>query len=324
MTTLSSKRAALAAQLAALDAEEAKAAEAMERARLRPTIDEGEASDIATVLLDRRERGLRIVQLDALPSSLRSIEDVYAVHAAMCSISSTLGDHIGFKVGAAGAAAMKSMGLVEPFRAPLFATSIVKSASGDRDTCYPPSSILACEAEVAFVLGRDLPARPGSGGGGGAGHLPYCETDVWDAVSHVCPAIEVCGSRYGGAAAAGANPLHKIADGGLNVACVLGAAVDKNTPGLSVAYFKTLAVEMSGSGGGTATGTGANVLGSPLSSLAWLANSLATSAPDVRACHCNHTHDSGTMYGMYGSMWVVKGRGKGGYITKGHCYSFIA
>ena len=176
MTTLSSKRAALAAQLAALDAEEAKAAEAMECARLRPTIDEGEASDIATVLLDRRERGLRIVQLDALPSSLRSIEDVYAVHAAMCSISSTLGDHIGFKVGAAGAAAMKSMGLVEPFRAPLFATSIVKSASEDRDTCFPPSSIIACEAEVAFVLDRDLPARPGSGGGGGegGGHLPYC------------------------------------------------------------------------------------------------------------------------------------------------------
>ena len=303
--TLSSKRAALAAQLAALDAEEAKAAEAMECARLRPTIDEGEASDIATVLLDRRERGLRIVQLDALPSSLRSIEDVYAVHAAMCSISSTLGDHIGFKVGAAGAAAMKSMGLVEPFRAPLFATSIVKSASEDRDTCFPPSSILACEAEVAFVLDRDLPARPGSGGGGGegGGHLPYCETDVWDAVSHVCPAIEVCGSRYGGAAAAGANPLHKVADDGLNVACVLGAAVGKNTPGLSVDYFKTIAVEMSSSGGGTATGTGANVLGSPLSSLAWLANSLATSAPDVRAL---------SLYPNYGSILGRQGRRQGG------------
>ena len=38
----------------------------------------------------------------------------------------------------------------------------------------------------------------------------------------VCPAIEVQGSRYAGAAFEAATPLQKIADGGQNVRCIVG------------------------------------------------------------------------------------------------------
>ena len=92
--------------------------------------------------------------------------------------------------------------------APLFASGLFSSGA------VVPAKDLAIntvEAEIAFVLGEDLPPLP-------RGTSPRTERDVAAAISHVLPALELCGSRL----PSDAKPLAKLADFLLNCGVVLG------------------------------------------------------------------------------------------------------
>ena len=270
-------------------------------------IGPAQAEDAASLLLSSRETGSLVSDPGRLPA-LSSIDDVYQVHDAMLSIKSTLGDVVGWKCGACGPAPQKAMGLTESFRAPLFAKSIAKSP-GRVDK--KATGAIMCEAEMAFIMAKPLGPKTDDP----LSTEPYTAEEVWDAVGYICPAIEVCGTRWTGEALGAANTWHKLADDGLNVMCVLGPAVETQhlAPGgrlpKQAADLPKVGVRMLLNGKEVATGSGANVLGSPLDSLTWLANNMAANRPDHQS-----GRGSGTRPGVSSMSGQWGGKGTAGLL----------
>jgi 2-keto-4-pentenoate hydratase len=100
----------------------------------------------------------------------------------------------------------------------------------------------------------------------------YTEEEVWDAVSVVATAIEVVGSRWSGAAFENSNALQKLSDCGLNVCCITGAGFKKEEVPRDLDKIQ---VSIAVNGEVQAEGSGANVLGHPLTSLTWLVRRFA-------------------------------------------------
>jgi 2-keto-4-pentenoate hydratase len=198
-----------------------------------------------------------------------SMTAVHAIHAEMIADPKSLGSHVGWKVGTTNETAWSSFKQVEPMRAPIFSSSIVKSPG---TFSKKVDNLTMLEAEFAFKLKADLAATWAN---------PVSAADAWDAVEEVYLAIEVCGSRFLPDAFAEASPFQKIADGGMNVALILG-------PTFSAAAMrsKDLAgtkAELIVNGVSQGSGTGADVLGDPINSIAYLANALGRSGKGLKA-----------------------------------------
>ena len=127
----------------------------------------------AANLIEARRSGKRIAALDAAqaPSSASA---AYAVQEAMLR---RLGGTIaGWKAGAASPEA-------EPQAGPLLVDRVKPSPA--RFTLLP-NALRTVEAELAFSLARDLPARA----------APYGEDEVWDAIEAMHVAIEILESSF--------------------------------------------------------------------------------------------------------------------------------
>jgi 2-oxopent-4-enoate/cis-2-oxohex-4-enoate hydratase len=110
------------------------------------------------------------------------------------------------------------------------------------------------EAEVAFVLGRDLR---------GPGVTP---ADVLAATEHVCPCFEIVDSRIEGWKIRYQDTVADNASSGL---FLVGAPASPH--GID---FAGCAVTVEKNGEPLSRGTGAEAMGSPLACVAWLANQL--------------------------------------------------
>jgi len=167
---------------------------------------------------------------------------------------------IGWKVGFTSPALQASYGVTEPVAGFMLGSGVF--ASGDD---VPASRFvgLAVEAEVAFLLKRDL-AGPGA-----------TAASVILAVEGALPALELVDFRFTGKP----RGTDMIADGVATNAIVLGRPL---TPvaGLDLA-LEGLVLEQNGQM--VATNTAAEVMGSPLNSLAWLANRLGALGRGLRA-----------------------------------------
>ncbi len=108
------------------------------------------------------------------------LEDGYAVQQVVRARTSGGRRRVGRKIGLTSAAVREQMGVDVPDFGVLFADM----AYGDSEP-IPYGRLLQprIEAEVAFVLGDDLPAHP------------VTTTELLRAVDFVVPAIEVCDSR---------------------------------------------------------------------------------------------------------------------------------
>jgi 2-keto-4-pentenoate hydratase len=152
-----------------------------------------------------------------------------------------------------------------PFYGPLFSSSVQQD--GATVALSSLGSFKAAEAEFCFVLGTDL-TPPASGG-------QFTEADVWAAVSHVVPAIELAASRL--APDVAATPAAVLGDCTFNGAVILGttrvAAQEVLGGHAGLANARAALVVDSVEVGAA---TGAAVLGNPLTALTWLANALAT------------------------------------------------
>ena len=122
---------------------------------------------------------------------------------------------------------------------------------------------LAVEAEIAFVMGRSL-AGPG-----------VTPPQALLAVEGAVPALELIDFRYAGKPTV----IDAVADGVFASAVVLGAPLTDVTH-LDLA-LEGLVYELNGAI--AATNTAAEVLGSPINSLAWVANHLGTRGLGLRA-----------------------------------------
>jgi len=218
------------------------------------------------------------------PVPVHSMCDAYRIQqgVAQCaSLRSKEGGTIkGWKVGASNQAAIDKLGLKEAFRGPLFTPTLRRSPS---TVAWEELGValFAVEAEFAFSMDRTLPPRP----------EPYSEDEVWAAVRSVHPAIEIAASRSPSALPLSPDTVHAlVADHALHGVLVVGdgvpagevdrnalpsvrATIERSAPAPAGAAPGDRAVE-SDSGSVSAEGAGSNVLGSPLTSLTWLANAL--------------------------------------------------
>jgi 2-keto-4-pentenoate hydratase len=175
------------------------------------------------------------VKLAGLDASLRpnDREEAYAIQEATAR---ALGPIAGWKTGAAAATATAEF-------APIFEVLETPARLSARGL-----SLYAIEAELAFRLGRDLPARA----------APYGWEEILAAIASLHPAIEAVESRFVDVAAAA--PLDRLADNGSNAALILGPALsggpqawqalDLVRPPITVTVDGRLVAETTGNSGG--------------------------------------------------------------------------
>jgi 2-oxopent-4-enoate/cis-2-oxohex-4-enoate hydratase len=190
-----------------------------------------------------------------------TLEQAYQIQGALEQALSARGERvIGWKAGFTSAALQERYGVSEPVFGFMLASGVF--ASGD---AVPISRFVApgVEVEVAVLLNGDL-AGPG-----------VTPASALLAVDGVMPAFECIDIRFSGAP----RGVDVIADGVYTKAIVLGRPL---TPlrGLDLA-LEGVVYEHNGQIVGTHTA--AEVMGSPLNSLAWLANAMGRTGRRLKA-----------------------------------------
>ena len=201
----------------------------------------------------------------SLPSACRpaSRAQGYAVQAALAGLA---GQPVaGWKIAATSSAGQQHIGVDGPLAGRLFADRML--APGATVT-LAGNQMRVIEAEFAFRMARDLPARQGA----------YTQADVMAAVESLHPTIEVPDSRFEHFAGAGEAQL--IAD----CACACWLVVGPPMPSrwrsadLAAHPVRVLLGQVE-----VALGRGANVLGDPRIALTWIANEVARHGPGLKA-----------------------------------------
>lgn len=168
---------------------------------------------------------------------------------------------VGRKIGLTSRAVQKQLGVDQPDYGMLFADMAVPDGwEIARNRLIQPK----VEAEVAFVLGRDLDSE----------HLTTA--DVLRAVDYALPAIEVVDSRV---ADWKISILDTIADNASSGLYVLGNE-PKKLDGLDL---RMCGMVMEIRGEPVSTGTGAACLGHPVSAVLWLAQVMARVGRPLKA-----------------------------------------
>jgi 2-keto-4-pentenoate hydratase len=150
---------------------------------------------------------------------------------------------------------------------PDFGVLFADMAYGDASP-IPATELLQprVEAEVAFVLGRDLPEEP------------VVVSDVLGSVDFVVAAIEVVDSRIRDWEI---SIVDTVADNASSGVFVLGGSPRK----LADVDLRSVAMELTSDGDGRvlSSGTGAACLGHPINAVVWLANAVASRGEPLQA-----------------------------------------
>ena len=225
--------------------------------------------DAANTLADARRTKAPIV---SLPESLRPTSEPEA-YFIQDQIAEAFGEIGGWKIGAASAEA-----------SPLFAPmpKIWTAANGAE---FRALSYRGVEAEVAFLIGEDLPPRT----------TPYTRDEVYGAVASCHPAIEVLDSGFEDPAAV--DRLSGIADLQLHGAFAYGPAfadwqkLDFTRESVTLLIDAVVRLER----------TGSNTAGDLLRLLPWLANEGAARTGGLQA-----------------GQWVTTGSWTGSLVVEAH------
>jgi len=212
------------------------------------------ALQAARILVDARAAQACI---DDLPVQCRpdTADEGYVIQGLACALEN--GTVAGWKAAWTSRDMQELRGLSEPAYGRIFASCVYRSPAIVAQWKTGP---LVAEAEFSFRLGRALPVRK----------EPYGRDEVIAAVSSLHPAIEVAGSRF--CAPRAVSPWHAIADNSSHAFFVEGAAA-KDWRSLDLIGQK---VTLRADGELLAEGTGAMVLGDPITSLQWVVNKLSS------------------------------------------------
>jgi 2-keto-4-pentenoate hydratase len=225
------------------------------RAGLTPLHD-----DAASRLIEAERSGVPCAPLrELLPDG--TIDDGYVVQQRVIDLTRSGGRRVGRKIGLTSPAVQAQMGVSTPDFGVLFADM----AYGDSEP-IPAGRLLQprVEAEVAFVLGRDLPDRP------------VIASDVLRATELVVAAIEVVDSRI---TDWDISIFDTVADNASSGVFVLGGAPRR----LTDVDLAEVAMTLTCDGEARSSGTGAACLGHPVNAVVWLANAVAERGVPLQA-----------------------------------------
>jgi len=182
------------------------------------------------------------------------LEDGYAVQGLVRDRTSASRRRVGRKIGLTSVVVQGQMGVTTPDLGVLYADM----AFGDAEP-IPFDRLLQprIEAEVAFVLGADLPDRP------------VTTADVLRAVDFVVPAIEVCDSRI---ADWDISIFDTVADNASSGVFVTGAAPRSLR---EIGDLRDMAMVLTTGATTVSSGRGSACLGHPVNAVVWLANKVA-------------------------------------------------
>jgi 2-keto-4-pentenoate hydratase len=175
-----------------------------------------------------------------------------------------LGGIVGYKIGCTSDIMQSYLGIAHPCAGGTYANNVLASGA----SC-PMSDFVrvGIECEIAVRLARDV--EPSAD--------PYVADSIADAVECYFPAIEIVDDRYVEWQTLGAPTL--IADDFFASSIVLGKPVAasqmpdlRTMPGIALVNGKEVG-----------RGTGADLMGSPLNALAWLANHMSAQGRSLRA-----------------------------------------
>jgi 2-keto-4-pentenoate hydratase len=203
--------------------------------------------------------------LDGLPADLRprDLGDAYRIQDAFDAYA---GRRVGWKLAATGAGGRAALGVDRPLAGPLYERYAITTGGS---LAFGDIGMQTVEAEFGLMLASDLPAD-------GA---PYDRQSIVAALGAFVPAIEVPDTRYRDHRSAGGAQL--TADTACGGYFVLGQRVTGYDPDALADHPVSLTTA-----DGSASGTGAKVLGSPVEAVRWLANELARDGRGLRAGEC--------------------------------------
>lgn len=205
--------------------------------------------------------------IDPVPSDLAPVDlaAAYAVADRLALVlAQRLGPVSGYKIGATSAGGQRTLGLSEPF----FGRTFAQQRLADGSAFEARGREYTVEAEVGFVVGRDLPPRA----------RPYTPAEVHSALASAVPLLEINRPSYAKPLEIGG--LWLVADNGVTQGVVVGL------PGASAAAASSVALEtvqLTRNGTACAEGSAQVVLGDPLRAVAWLANALRARGLGLRA-----------------------------------------
>jgi 2-keto-4-pentenoate hydratase len=168
---------------------------------------------------------------------------------------------VGAKIGLTSPAVQRQLGVDQPDCGVLTADMAVPDgAEVPLDTLLQPK----VEAEVAFVLGADLP------------HEQVTSVDVIRATDHLLPAIEIADSRVAGW---DISIVDTVADNASSGRFVLGTRPCR----LADVDLRLCGMVLEHAGEPVSVGAGAACLGNPVHAVAWLAQAQARAGNPLRA-----------------------------------------
>jgi 2-keto-4-pentenoate hydratase len=184
-------------------------------------------------------------------------ESATAAYAVQDQLTNLLPSSVvGWKIGATSSVSQERLGVKAPISGRVHQRTLLESGSTVPATDFHHRPGIECE--IAFRLGRDLPAQ---------GPAVTAES-ARPLVAAVHPAIELVCTRFEGGF--GVAPALLVADGSAHAALVIGDAMDPEKAGDLREATCRLVVD----GEQIAEGDGTEVLGDPYAALAWLCNHL--------------------------------------------------
>ena len=199
---------------------------------------------------------LNIMLQDFAPTDMA---EAYAAQAEFLRIrTKAKGALGGYKVGLTNPMIQERFAVDEPCAGSIFAQDIVHSESTLNRADY---SSLAAECEIAFTMGRDLPAS----------EAPFNREDVAAVVESIAPSFELVDLQLGEIREGQSMALLLVSANVAQAGAVLGKKVS-DWRGIDLKSVRGVARH---NGEVVGEGLGSDVMGHPVEPLVWLANLLA-------------------------------------------------
>jgi 2-keto-4-pentenoate hydratase len=259
-----------------------------------------EVSKLADLLHEAAATGKTCAPIRA---ELADVDAAYAVQRANVERGVTAGRRIvGRKIGLTSVAVQRQLGVDQPDFGTLFADMAVPDGGEVAAGRLIQPKI---EAEVALVLGADLP------------HRQCTVADVLRATEFALPALEIVDSRI---ADWDIGLLDTVAD---NASCGLYVLGGSPVP-LTRLDLRAVEMRMTRDGETVSQGSGTDCLGGPLNAAVWLASALAALGDPLKAGEIVLTGALGPMASATpGSEYVAELSGLGnvrvGFANEGDC-----